>query len=158
MTDFYQAERPIVKLITDFFKDKEFEKGYELLEKSQLSTLGKLECLGNAEFYKRNFSESANYYNQILHQDFNYRLARYYYFWAGKLLAQEDYKQAIEYYQEAIDIEPDFVNAYVDLGGLMFDIGEYKLAKRCYIDALKLAPNDIEIQHNIDTVSKLIKE
>lgn len=158
MNDLYESERPTVKTITDYFKTHDFEKGYDLLNKSQLSELARLECLGNAEFYKRNFSESATIYDQILRKNINYRLARYCYLWAGKFLAQDNYKQALAYYQEAIDIEPDFVDAYVDLGGLMFDIGEYRLAKKCYIDALQIAPHDDEIKHNIETVTKLIKD
>lgn len=141
-----------VENITEYFKNKNFSKGFELLEHSNLPKIMILECQGNAEFYKKNYGGAFDLYVQALKIDEDYRIARYYYLWASKFYAEDNLVQAFEYYQEAIEIDPNFVDSYIDLGALMVKIGEFRSAKKCYEDALKLDPNDKNIKKSLDSL------
>lgn len=142
----------IIKEITENFKNMDFDTGYSLLNNSDLSNANILVCKGNAEFYKRNHSNAFELYGQAMEIDSNLRISRDFYLWASKFLAEGDLVQAFQYYQEAIDIEPDFVDAYTDLGALMIEIGEFASAKKCYTDALALDPKDINIKKSLDSL------
>ena len=143
----------IMKEITEKFKNMNFDTGYNLLNNSNLSNANILVCRGNAEFYKRNHSNAYELYCHAMEIDSNLRISRYFYLWASKYLAEGDLVQAFQNYQEAIYIEPDFVDAYTDLGALMIEIGEFASAKKCYADALALDPNDIGIKKSLDSLS-----
>lgn len=143
-----------VKQITEFFKDMNFDAGYELISNSNLSDINILVCKGNAEFYKRNHSNAYELYDQAMEIDGNLRISRYFYLWASKYLAEGDLVQAFQNYQEAIDIEPDFVDAYTDLGALMIEIGEFESAKKCYTDALALDPEDPKIRKSLNSLAR----
>lgn len=144
----------LVEEITKKFKYADFNAGYELMSNSDLSDANILVCRGNAEFYKRNHSNAFELYGKAMEIDSNLRISRDFYLWASNFLAEGDLVQAFQNYQEAIDIEPDFVDAYIDLGALMIEIGEFASAKKCYIDALALDPNDIGIKKSLDSLSK----
>ena len=144
----------IIKQITEYFKGMNFDKGYELLNNSDLSDAVTLMCKGNAEFYRKNYSGAFELYGQANELDSSLRISRVFYLWASKFLAERDLVQAFEYYQEAIDIEPDFVDAYIDLGALMIEIGEFASAKKCYTDALALDPNDLQIKRSLDSLAR----
>ena len=153
MTNVNNSQR-LVEEITEKFKNMNFETGYNLLNDSNLSDANILVCRGNAEFYKRNHSNAFELYGQAMEIDSSLRISRYFYLWASKFLAEGDLVQAFQNYQEAIYIEPDFVDAYTDLGALMIEIGEFASAKKCYADALALDPNDIGIKKSLDSLSK----
>ena len=142
----------IMKEITEKFKNMNFDTGYNLLNNSNLSNANILVCRGNAEFYKRNHSNAYELYCHAMEIDSNLRISRYFYLWASKYLAEGDLVQAFQNYQEAIYIEPDFVDAYTDLGALMIEIGEFASAKKCYTDALALDPKDINIKKSLDSL------
>ena len=144
----------IIKQITENFKGMDFNKGYKLLNNSDLSDAVTLLCKGNAEFYKKNYSGAFELYGQAMQIDSSLRISRYFYLWASKYLAEKDLVQAFQNYQEAIYIEPDFVDAYTDLGALIIEIGEFASAKKCYTDALALDPNDLEIRKSLDSLAK----
>ncbi len=64
--------------------------------------------------------------------------------------------RAFERYQAAIGVEPTFVDAYVELGGLLVKAGDLAGAAWCYRDAVRLDPADVRNHHNLKTVlSKL---
>ncbi|WP_019671791.1 tetratricopeptide repeat protein [Psychrobacter lutiphocae] len=146
-----------VKKITNLFKNNNFDMGYELLKNSNLPDVAFLECEGNAEFYKKNYSAAFDFYNQAYEKDSNYKISRYYYLWASDFLNKNDLVQAFQYYQESIEIEPDFVDAYIDLGALLIDIGELESAKKCYEDALAIDPQDQLIRKSLDSLKAIIK-
>jgi tetratricopeptide (TPR) repeat protein len=43
----------------------------------------------------------------------------------------EDLKRAIEYYNEAIRIDPECIKAYINKGNVMQDLGDMKGAIKC---------------------------
>jgi predicted O-linked N-acetylglucosamine transferase (SPINDLY family) len=58
-------------------------------------------------------------------------------------------REAIENYQQAISLKPDFVNAYTSLGVLYYELLEYQSSIACYNNALLIAPNDIKARYNL---------
>lgn len=144
-----------VRKITEYFKNLDFETGYNMLKSSNLPAIAILECQGNAEFYKKNYQDAFALYGQANAIDSSYRIARDCYLQASNFFAQGDLVQAFEYYQESIDIEPDFVDAYIDLGALMADIGEFSSARKCYEDALTIDPNDTNIRKSLDSLKNM---
>lgn len=144
-----------VRKITEHFKNLDFETAYNMLKNSNLPAIAILECQGNAEFYKKNYQDAFALYGQANAIDSSYRIARDCYLQASNFFAQGDLVQAFEYYQESIDIEPDFVDAYIDLGALMADIGEFSSARKCYEDALTIDPNDTNIRKSLDSLKNM---
>jgi tetratricopeptide (TPR) repeat protein len=52
----------------------------------------------------------------------------------------EDLKGAIEYYKEAIRINPKYIKAYINKGNVMQDLGDIKGAIKCLDQAIKINP------------------
>lgn len=145
----------IIKKITEHFKNMDFDAGYKILKSSNLSHAATLECEGNAEFYRKNYQNAFEIYGRVTDMDNEYRISRYYYLWASDFFAKGDLVQAFEYYQESIDLDPEFVDAYIDLGALMASIGEFASAKKCYEDAMAIDPEDINIRKSLNSLRKM---
>lgn len=60
-----------------------------------------------------------------------------------------DYEQAIEAFQRAIDIYPQYADAYNDLGDCLFRQGRTDDALDAFLKASKLAPGDEKILYNL---------
>jgi tetratricopeptide (TPR) repeat protein len=74
--------------------------------------------------------------------DADYDSARNHYVIALQKEREGDLVEAFKRYQSAIEIEPTFVDAYVELGGLLVKVEDLDSALTCYTDALKLDPKD----------------
>jgi tetratricopeptide (TPR) repeat protein len=61
-------------------------------------------------------------------------------------------EMAIEEYKEAITVEPDFIDAHVNLGLALADGGDYDGAIAAYQEALRIDPNDAGAKHELGTV------
>jgi len=59
--------------------------------------------------------------------------------------------EAINYYQQAIQLSPDHSPAYKSLGALYFPQGDYQQAAECFITAVKLNPQDVESRFFLGT-------
>jgi tetratricopeptide (TPR) repeat protein len=62
---------------------------------------------------------------------------------AEEYLKQGDYAKAIESYEEAIELEPDY-EAYYNLGSAYGKQGDYVKAIEAYNKAIELKPDDAE--------------
>jgi tetratricopeptide (TPR) repeat protein len=61
----------------------------------------------------------------------------------GRLLAaDQDFKSAILYYDQALAIKPDLHEALLGKGNALYYLGQYKAAIACYDTALALKPDD----------------
>jgi protein O-GlcNAc transferase len=58
-------------------------------------------------------------------------------------------REAVENYQQAISLKPDFVNAYISLGVLYYELLDYQNSVACYESALLISPNDIKALYNL---------
>lgn len=141
---------PIYARVTELFASGNFEEGDRTLaaERTKLPPAVFQECLGNRQFYDRNFTGAIATYANILERDPAYDVPRYHYLLGVKFEKLERYEDSFASYQAAIELEPTFVDAYVDLGGMLTKIGDYAGAERCYADALKLAPDDPAVRYN----------
>ncbi|MFX0033770.1 MAG: tetratricopeptide repeat protein, partial [Candidatus Hermodarchaeota archaeon] len=59
-----------------------------------------------------------------------------------------DYEKAIEMYDEALKLKPDFIQALHNKGALLGQLKRYDEALECMDDALKISPNDFRILSN----------
>ena len=60
---------------------------------------------------------------------------------AGNYAKQQQWSEAIDHYQRAIALEPQMVEAYLDLGELLDKLGAKDRAIACYLQGLKQRPN-----------------
>jgi Flp pilus assembly protein TadD len=62
------------------------------------------------------------------------------------------YEEAAVQFQNALKIQPDNIDAHCNLGNAVARLGQYDEAVAEYEAALKIAPNSVEIRHNLDVV------
>jgi tetratricopeptide (TPR) repeat protein len=132
--------------ITRLLSMGQLQEGAEAIEcsKSTLPLPVFLECVGNLHFYKRELQQAVNKYEEAMRSDADYESARYHYLIAVQKEREGDFVEAFKRYQSAIAIEPTFVDAYVELGGLLVKVEDLEGALTCYTDALKLDPMDLK--------------
>jgi tetratricopeptide (TPR) repeat protein len=132
--------------ITDLLSAGQIREGAEAIEraKNSLPLPVLLECVGNLHFYKRELQHALNKYEEAMRAVAGYDSARYHYLIAVQKEREGDFVEAFKRYQSAIEIEPTFVDAYVELGGLLVKVEDFEGALTCYTDALKLDPKDLK--------------
>ena len=140
--------------VTECFASGRFEEGMKLFkeEEADLPEPVRFECLGNFYFYRRELQEAIKQYEAAITLSPDYLIARYQYIVGVQEERQGNFVDAFKRYQNAIEIEPVFVDSYVELGGLLGKIGGFKGAAQCYRDASKLEPNNLGSLHNLKTV------
>lgn len=140
--------------VTQYFCQEKFSDGIRLLEEheSKLPAHVSLECWGNLYFYKRELQKAIDSYEAAISLSPDYLIARYQYLIGIQKERAADFVSAFKRYQAAIEVEPTFVDSYVELGGLLVKIGDFEGALRCYRDAVRLAPADIANHHNLQAV------
>jgi len=116
-----------------------------------------LECMGNMHFYKRELQMAIDKYENAISIDPTYMISRYQYLVGTQEEKRGDFVSAFKRYQAAIGIEPSFVDAYVELGGLLAKIEDFKGAAQCYRDAIKLEPTGLANYHNLRSVLAKLK-
>ncbi|PQO46771.1 hypothetical protein [Blastopirellula marina] len=137
--------------ITQLLASNSRSKAISLIESSQerLSESEYQECLGNVHFYNREFQQALPFYDRAFSASDDYYCARHYYIAGVQMEQMGRLAYACEQFQAAISIEPTFVDAYVELGGLLVKIEDFEGALQCYTDAISLDPNDLAIRHNL---------
>ncbi|MET3135486.1 tetratricopeptide (TPR) repeat protein [Oxalobacteraceae bacterium GrIS 1.11] len=135
----------------------EIERGIVFFnEKSnELPDLFRLECLGNISFYQRNIGDAIKFYEAATLLSPEYVIPRYLYLAGVKNEREKNFVDAFKYYQAAIGAEPSFVDAYVELGGLLVTVGDFEGALRCYEDAVRL---DIQESSNHENLKMVLIE
>ena len=120
------------------------EEGKKLLQDSldSMPETIRLESLGDIAFYERKMQQAVDYFEAALRLDPECVIARYQYIGATAEERAGRIVEAFKHYQVAIDAEPDFVDPYVDLGGLLVKIKDFAGAAQCYRDAVRLEPDD----------------
>jgi tetratricopeptide (TPR) repeat protein len=66
----------------------------------------------------------------------------------------ELFNEAIESYQHAINLKPDFAAAFNNLGNAFREKGEFDKAFECFNQALEIKPNFAEAHNNLGNVFK----
>jgi tetratricopeptide (TPR) repeat protein len=62
----------------------------------------------------------------------------------GVLYAQQQYEEAVRFFQQAINLKPDYANAYYNLANAYRQLGELEQAKVAYQQTLVLVPAESE--------------
>jgi tetratricopeptide (TPR) repeat protein len=140
--------------ITECFSHASFNQGSDLLAKYEalLPEHIKLECEGNRHFYKRELQEAVRCYEAAIGLMPDYLIARYQYLVGIQEEREGKFVDAFKRYQAAIEIEPTFVDSYVELGGLLVKAEDFQGAAQCYRDAVRLDPSDVANHHNLKAV------
>lgn len=138
--------------INSLLINNEFENALKLINSSNLSEDIKDESLGNYYFYKRDFDNAIHFFKKALETNSNARLSRYHYLSGIGYERLKKYDDAFAHYVESIDIDPLFVDPYIDLGGMLGKLKEYKKAAKCYRDAIGITPDDITLYLNLKMI------
>lgn len=134
--------------ITNLSRAGKYAEAECLLKTSDISDSEKNECVGNIHFYKREMQKAIYIFEHVLESDEQYDCARYHYLIGVQQEMAGNLEDAFKRYQAAIEIEPSFVDSYVELGGLLYKVEDYKGAHQCFSDALLLDESDIGVFHN----------
>src|SRR5438552_850465 len=100
----------------------------------------RLEGLGNVAFYERDLQDAVNHYEAAIALQPDRVIARYQYLVGTQAERSGDLVNAFKRYQAAIEAEPEFLDAYIELGGLLTKIKDFEGAAQCYRDAARIAP------------------
>ena len=74
---------------------------------------------------------------------------------ANNSLKEKQYKAAIAYYRQAIDEQPDLVEAYFGWGELLNRLGAKEKAIACYLQALKQVQDNPELYYRLGNLYQL---
>jgi len=113
-----------------------------------LGELEYIECMGNLHYYRKEYQKAALLYEQAMKRSPDYDCARYHYIVGLQDESVGALTDAFDRYQAAIEIEPEFIDTYIELGALLCKVGDYKGAYQCYTDAILLDPKSMAIRHN----------
>lgn len=67
---------------------------------------------------------------------------------------KERHFDAIDYFKSALSINPNFLDAHINLGATYLKIANYELAIHHYQEALNLQPDNIEIQYLLSAITQ----
>ena len=118
----------------------------------QLPEAMRSEGLGDQAFYQRDLQAAVNHYEAAIRLKPDRVIARYQYLVGTQAERSGDLVSAFKRYQAAIDAEPGFLDAYIELGGLLVKVGDFEGAAQCYRDAARLAPTDAHVLFNLKAV------
>lgn len=144
----------IKKAITQLFKDGKFSEGCEFLlaNKDKISEAEQIECEGDEYFYRRELQAAIKRYEKAILRFPDHLIARYQYLVGAQEERENNYVEAFRRYQAAIEIEPDFVDSYVELGGLLVKVEDFSGAAQCFRDAVRIDPSDAANHYNLKEV------
>lgn len=149
-----QNELDIRDAATDCFISGNFDKGDAILAESKdvLSDCVKLECVGNRFFYKGDYQNAIKSYEEGISLNPEHQMSRYQYLVGVQLEKEGELVESFKRYQAAIEVDPRFVDSYVELGGLLIKVGDLEGAVRCYADAYELDKSDARNAFNLKAV------
>lgn len=81
--------------------------------------------------------------------DAEYDIGRYHYLLGVQAERAGDFVSAFKRYQACIEIDPDFPDAYCELGGLLMKVKDYVGASRCFEDAIRAEPSHLGNYQNL---------
>jgi tetratricopeptide (TPR) repeat protein len=152
--------KEIRSTVTQKFANNNFHDGDVILAENseKLPNHVKLECLGNRYFYKKSLQEAINCYEEAINLAPDWVIPRYHYLVGIQEEKEGDFVAAFKRYQTAIESERTFVDPYVELGGLLIKVGDFKGALTCYRDAVSLDCSEPTILYNLKAVLEKMVE
>jgi tetratricopeptide (TPR) repeat protein len=89
--------------------------------------------------YEQNYRQAAGLFEQALHMDPTYSQAAFYLGLTYNALFDEDKAEA--YYRKAVEIDPDYLEAHANYGGMLLDVGNVDEAIRQFDLVLRRDPS-----------------
>jgi tetratricopeptide (TPR) repeat protein len=128
-------------------------------DRAALSNSEYNECLGNLHFYNKEYQQAIPLYETAMKSSQEYDCARYHYLLGVQAEQANQLTKAFQRYQAAIEIEPSFVDSYIELGGLLSKVEDFEGAFQCFTDASLIDPKDVAIRHNlVQVLTKLAQK
>jgi tetratricopeptide (TPR) repeat protein len=156
----FNTAKQIRDSVTSLFIQGRFDDGTHLLRQHEagMPTAVRLECIGNLHFYRRELQQAILAYEAGIAVSPEHMMSRYQYLVGTRAEKDRNFVGAFKRYQAAIEIDREFVDAYVELGGLLVKVGDWRGAVHCYRDAARLAPADVGNLHNLRAVLAKLAE
>ncbi len=132
-----------------YFMNSDFESCEDLLERALIKNTKDVEAimkLAELQLYYKRYKEMEDYLNKAL--DIDQRNPKAYYMRGFAYKEMGDTMQAIRNLQLTVDQDPEYYNAYIQLG-LIFHQKKNKLALDYYKNALNINPKSTEANYNI---------
>ena len=67
-------------------------------------------------------------------------------------------KEAQNFYTQVLQVDPNYINANINLGVIFQDTGDYEKAKKYYDNAIKIDPNNVSANGNLGVIFKALGE
>ena len=130
------------------------------MSKSRQLTIKQAILLAAKELEKGNFSKARHIYNAILQQQPNHPIAKEGLRKLYNILGLTLHKlgklaEAVQSYNKAIQLKPDFVEAYSNRGNTLQEQGKFKEAVESFNKAIQLKPDFVEAYYNRGNALKL---
>jgi len=150
----------IYKEAIDLLVNSKFQQALDLINKNKnsINEIVFFELMGNYHFYRKEYQPAMDYYEKVVMQDNTYRCARYYYL-AGLHfeMKMNDLEEAEMNYRKAIETESNFIDAHIELGGLLGKKKEFEESLKCYKNALEIDPTDLRIYASIVNILRALQ-
>tara|TARA_A100001011_G_scaffold32984_1_gene31613 strand:+ start:2746 stop:4383 length:1638 start_codon:yes stop_codon:yes gene_type:complete len=134
------------------------EKNYKGVIKSGLKFLKKnpknyqlIYLIGLSYLNLQNYTEAEKYFDKLLYV---HKKPEIFYIQANIHKQLKKYDSAINYFEEAIQLNPNFSEAYNNLGNTKKRVGKIDEAISCFKKAIELKENNIEAHLNLANVYK----
>jgi tetratricopeptide (TPR) repeat protein len=138
------AEACILEMMRDF--DGTFNTLKEILESNDMHDAA-LDKIWYISDMSRMHEHSKQLHHQLIDRNpYNYRA----WYNLGQASASlGEYEQAIQAFEYAFIIYPEFETAYKECADLCFEIGKYNKALKIYMEALEVFGADLDLFHNV---------
>ena len=146
--DSSKADFLIAAADLNFFTGR-ITRAKQLLDRAVLVNPTNIDCLlrlAQLYHYLTKFDEEMKLIDRALHQDVHFAQA---YFMKGMLFKERgDTMRAISSMQTAVEQDPDYYNAYIQLG-IMNAAKKNSIAETYYLNALKINVSSVEALYNL---------
>ena len=140
--------------IINLYKEKNYQGviklGLKLLKKNP-KDYQLIYSIGLSYINLKNYFEAEKYFNRLL---FIQKKPEIFFLQANIHKQLEKYDTAITYFEEAIKLNPNFFEAYNNLGNIKKRIGKIEDAISCFKKAIQLNENNIQSYFNLANIYK----
>ena len=128
-----------------------YRKNMEILETMDSQDPEILQELGNASLADKNYKKASYRFQQLL--EMGVEDPNVYTNWAVACKELDSIDEAIELNRKAIAMKSDMPEALINLGHLYFDLNRHDEAQSCFLQALDLQPDAIDVYLRLGLIS-----
>ena len=136
------------------FQANQIDDAIKALEKALVLGTTETDCnhlLGNAFVASNDLDKALNYYLRQLEIE---PIVATYYNIGVIFMTKQRHKEAIEYFNHAVKLDPDYLPSHLNLGAIYLKINRLEAARKHYQEASTLAPDNAEIQHILAAITQ----